>query len=119
MNANSFRALRKPHYRTYFAGQMVSMTGTWMQSTILSWLIYQMTGSAFQLGLTTALRGLPILLFGMVAGVWVGNADNTPMVNLSGVSGAGWPCGTPVAAVAEPVAASRPRSTPASTTGPQ
>ena len=45
------RALRHPNYRLFFAGQGISLVGTWMQRIALQWLIYRLTGSAFWLGL--------------------------------------------------------------------
>src|SRR6187551_3314153 len=42
---HTFRALAHRNYRLYFTGQVVSLTGTWMQQTALSWLIYEITGS--------------------------------------------------------------------------
>lgn len=49
-------------------GQLGSSSGQWMDQITRGWLIYQLTGSPLQLGLATATRGLPTLLFGMVAG---------------------------------------------------
>jgi MFS family permease len=44
LKATTFRSLRHPHYRRYFAGQVVSFVGTWMQSAALMWLMYDRTG---------------------------------------------------------------------------
>jgi MFS family permease len=46
-----FRSLRRPSYRAYFLGQGVSLVGTWIQNTARGWLVYELTGSAFMLGL--------------------------------------------------------------------
>src|SRR3954449_11516563 len=43
--ATMFRSLRIRNYRLYFLGQIVSLTGTWMQTVALGWLVYQITGS--------------------------------------------------------------------------
>jgi MFS family permease len=43
--------------------------GQWMDQTSRTWLIYQMTGSALQLGLVSAARGIPLVAFGTIAGV--------------------------------------------------
>jgi MFS family permease len=55
----------------YFVGQGVSQTGTWLQMIATSWLIYQMSGSAFMLGLSTFMLHIPLLVLGPFAGVWV------------------------------------------------
>jgi hypothetical protein len=46
-----FRALRSRNYRLFFAGQGVSLIGTWITRIAASWLVYRLTESAFLLGL--------------------------------------------------------------------
>lgn len=65
----TFRALRHRNYRLFFFGQLVSLMGTWMQQTALSWLIYKLTGSEFLLGLVTAMGSLPMA----VLPIWGGS----------------------------------------------
>jgi MFS family permease len=65
----TFRSLRVRNYRLFASGQIVSLTGTWMQRVAQDWLILQLTHSATALGITTALQFLPMLLFGMYGGV--------------------------------------------------
>jgi len=65
----TFAALRHRNYRLFFGGQLVSVTGTWMQITALSWLTYQLTHSPFLLGLIGALGSLPMLVFAIPGGV--------------------------------------------------
>jgi hypothetical protein len=48
---HTFRALRHRNYRLFFWGQLVSLIGTWMQQTAMSWYVYQITNSKFLLGL--------------------------------------------------------------------
>ncbi|HCP60911.1 MAG TPA: MFS transporter, partial [Actinobacteria bacterium] len=60
----TFRSLRNRNYRLYFWGQIVSLTGTWMQSVGQAWLILTLTHSALALGFTAALQFLPMLLIG-------------------------------------------------------
>jgi MFS family permease len=60
----SFRALRSPPFRLYFAGQVVSASGTFLQQTAIGWLVLRLTGSASSLGLVLAAGGLPSLLLG-------------------------------------------------------
>ncbi len=71
----TFASLAVPNYRKFFAGQAVSLAGTWMQSVALAWLVLQLTGSATWLGLAIALQTLPILLLGPYAGVLVDRVD--------------------------------------------
>ena len=73
--ARTFAALSVPNYRRFFSGQAISLTGTWMQSVALAWLVLQLTGSATWLGLAVALQTLPILLLGPYAGVLVDRVD--------------------------------------------
>ena len=59
------------NYRRYFAGQLVSISGNWMQNVAAMWLIVELTGSGVSVGLIAALQFLPILLFGAWGGVLV------------------------------------------------
>lgn len=63
------RALRERDYRRYFAGTIVGQTGTWMQSVTQSWLVLEITGSPFKLGLIATLQSGPILLLSIFTGV--------------------------------------------------
>ncbi|MEA2433871.1 MAG: hypothetical protein QOG54_1328 [Actinomycetota bacterium] len=64
----TFSSLRIRNYRLYFIGQIISMSGTWMQVVAQSWLVLRLTGSGVALGLVTALQFLPVL----IAGAWGG-----------------------------------------------
>src|SRR6185503_17773692 len=64
----SFRALRNRNYRLFFAGQLTSLVGTWMQTIAQSWLVYRLTGSATLLGLVGFASQFPIFLLSPVAG---------------------------------------------------
>ena len=66
---HTFRSLRVRNYRLFFTGQLVSVSGTWMQQVALSWLVLTLTGSGLDLGVTVALQFLPMLLFGMWGGL--------------------------------------------------
>jgi MFS family permease len=61
-------ALRHRDFRLFWSGQLVSLIGTWMQSVGQAWLVLDLTGSPFQLGLVTALQFTPILLLSPVGG---------------------------------------------------
>ncbi|MBO9313338.1 MAG: MFS transporter [Chloroflexus sp.] len=63
-----FRALRHRNYRLFFYGQLISLTGTWMQSVAQGWLVLRLTDSPFLLGLVAAANSLPVLLFSLFAG---------------------------------------------------
>jgi MFS family permease len=65
----TFASLAVPNYRRYFAGQVVSISGNWMQTVAEMWLVVQLTGNGLNVGLTAALQFLPILLFGAWGGL--------------------------------------------------
>jgi MFS family permease len=69
--AFAVRALRHRNYRLFFAGQSLSLIGTWMTQVATSWLVYRLTHSAFLLGLVGFSGQLPALLLAPFAGVWV------------------------------------------------
>src|SRR3954452_3347475 len=65
---HTFRALRHRNYRLFFWGQLVSLTGTWMQQTAMSWYVYQITNSKFLLGVVAAVGSAPMML----SSIWGG-----------------------------------------------
>ena len=71
----SFASLQIPNFRRYFAGQLVSLSGNWMQMIAEMWLILSLTGSGLAVGTTTALQFLPMLIFGAWGGLI---ADRVP-----------------------------------------
>jgi MFS family permease len=71
----TFSALAIPNYRRYFAGQAVSLIGTWMQTTAQAWLVLVLTRSATDLGIVVALQTLPTLLLGPYGGVIADRID--------------------------------------------
>lgn len=72
----AFRALRAPMFRRYFAGQIASASGTFLQQTAIGWLVLQLTGSASLLGIALAVGGLPSLLLGPFGGTLADRVDN-------------------------------------------
>jgi MFS family permease len=64
-----FRSLRVRNYRLYASGQLISLTGTWMQRVAQDWLVLTLTNSGTALGIVTALQFGPSLLLGMWGGV--------------------------------------------------
>jgi len=75
----SFSSLEIPNYRRYFVGQIVSVSGNWMQMVAEMWLILTLTGSGVAVGVTAALQFLPVLLLGAYGGVL---ADRWPKRSL-------------------------------------
>jgi MFS family permease len=71
----TFKAFEIPNYRRYYAGQAISLSGTWMQMAAQAWLVLTLTGSATTLGLIVALQTLPILLLGPYGGVIADRVD--------------------------------------------
>jgi len=77
----TFRALRHRNYRLFWTGQLVSLTGTWMQSVAQGWLVYSLTksdpifGSALWLGIVSFCFSFPVLLFSLVGGVVADRVD--------------------------------------------
>lgn len=67
--SNTFSAFRHRNYRLWFAGQLVSMVGTWMQNTAQGFLIYSLTGSTAYLGLVGFIAGVPSWLFMLYGGL--------------------------------------------------
>ncbi|WP_232756619.1 MFS transporter [Thauera phenolivorans] len=76
------RALRHRNFRSYFAGQAISILGTWIQQVALSWLIYRLTGSVALLGVATFAALLPILFLGPLAGAWIDRHDKRRLLIL-------------------------------------
>ena len=76
--STTFRSLRVRNYRLYFAAQIVSVSGTWMQSVAQAWLVLRLAPPARQgldLGIVTALQFLPMLLFGTYGGLVADRLD--------------------------------------------
>jgi MFS family permease len=78
-NTERFSALSFRDFRLFWFGQLISLSGTWMQSVAQGWLVYSLTQSPFYLGLVAAANSLPILLFTLIGGVV---ADRFPKRNL-------------------------------------
>ena len=76
----AFRALRHRNFRLYFAGQLTSLIGTWMQTVAQSWLVLKLTNSALMLGVVTFANYLPILLVALFAGVIVDHVDRRRLI---------------------------------------
>jgi MFS family permease len=77
-SSDRFRAFQHRNYRLFYAGQSVSLIGTWMQTIAQAWLVLELTDSEVALGVVTMLQFLPITLFVLFAGVI---ADRVPKRN--------------------------------------
>src|SRR5438067_7208234 len=113
---HTFRALRHRNYRLFFWGQLVSLIGTWMQQTAMSWFVYQITNSKLLLGLVAAVGSAPMVLssvwggtladlypkrsilvmtqaaqmicaFSLAAGVWLGFASTGFIIAIAALNG--------------------------------
>ncbi|HEX7298687.1 MAG TPA: MFS transporter [Solirubrobacteraceae bacterium] len=104
MSAGLRRALSSlavPNYRRYFAAQVVSVSGNWMQMVAEMWLIVQLTGSGVSVGLTAGLQFLPMLVLGAWGGLVADRFDKrrvlmvtqplmaVPALTLAGLTAAG------------------------------
>ena len=74
--ARGFESLRVRNFRLFWTGQVISLTGTWMQTTAQAWLVLKLThDSPFALGLVITLQYIPVMLLALFGGVL---ADSLP-----------------------------------------
>ncbi len=73
--AHAWRALRHANYQLYFAGQVVSILGNWIQQVALGWLVYRLTGSALLLGGVAFLAQIPQLVVAPLAGIVIDRSN--------------------------------------------
>lgn len=71
----ALRSLRHRNYRLFFAGQLISLIGTWMQSVAQAWLVYRLTGSEALLGLVGFAGQIPVFLLAPFGGAFADRAD--------------------------------------------
>ncbi len=76
----AFRALAHRNFRLYFAGQGVSLIGTWMQQVAMSWLVYQLTENAAWLGLTAFAAQVPSFFLAPMAGALIDRWDRRRLI---------------------------------------
>jgi MFS family permease len=67
--SRTFSSLSVPNYRRFFTGQVISVSGNWMQIVAETWLVLKLTGSGVSVGLTAGLQFLPVLLFAAWGGL--------------------------------------------------
>ncbi len=75
-----FRSLRVRNYRLYASGQLVSLTGTWMQRVAQDWLVLELTNSGTALGVVTAIQFGPALVLGMWGGMLADRGDKRKLL---------------------------------------
>jgi MFS family permease len=75
MGARGVAAFRHRNYRLFFSGQAISLVGTWMQQVAQAWLVLQLTHDPLWLGVVAAAQFIPVMIFGLFAGVL---ADTLP-----------------------------------------
>ena len=83
----TFGAFRHRSFRIFFAGYVVSLVGIWMQRVAQAWLVLDLTGSAFYVGLVEALGTLPVLLFSLYAGAVADRMDRRILVIATQIAG--------------------------------
>ncbi|WP_291099911.1 MULTISPECIES: MFS transporter [unclassified Flavobacterium] len=69
MNLTTFNSFKNKNFRLFFSGQFISLLGTWMQKTAVSWLVYSLTQSKFMLGVSVFATLFPTALFSLYGGI--------------------------------------------------
>ena len=83
----TFVAFEERDFRIFWLGQLVSVTGTWMQTVAQGWLILLLTGSPFVLGLAAAARSIPVLILVVPAGVVADRFDRRKVILATSIVG--------------------------------
>jgi MFS family permease len=78
--SHAWRALRHRNFKLFFAGQSVSLIGTWMTRMATTWLVYRLTHSALLLGIVTFAGQIVSFVLGPFAGVWVERLDRRKLL---------------------------------------
>lgn len=87
LNRRTFASLRKHrNYRLFFSGQIVSLSGTWMQNVALAWFVVELTRSPLAVGVLAFCRFLPFTVFGLASGVIADRFDNRRLMIATQVS---------------------------------
>ena len=81
LNRRTFASLQHyPNYRLFFGGQVISVTGSWMQNIASGWLIVTLTHSPVAVGVLALAQFLPFTIFGLFAGSIVDRVDNRKLI---------------------------------------
>lgn len=81
--SQTFAALRHPNFRLWFIGQIISLVGTWMQSTAQGYLVYELTDSPLLLGIVGFTSGIPVWLFSLYGGVIADHISRRKMIMIT------------------------------------
>lgn len=73
-------AFQSRDFKLFWIGQMVSLTGTWVQSVAQQWLVLKLTGSAFKLGLVTTVQFTPLLILALIGGAIADRLDKRSLL---------------------------------------
>lgn len=84
-----FAAFHHRSFRRYFAGQVISSVGSWLQMLAVTWLVLERTGRSDRLGVAVALQFLPLLVLGAPAGVLADRVDNRRLLLATSAVSAG------------------------------
>ena len=82
----ALRALEHRNYRLYFIGQLISLTGTWMQAVAQSWLVYRLTHSASMLGAVTFAGQIPTFFLASLGGTCADRFDRRRLLLVTQVA---------------------------------
>ena len=86
MAVRTFGALKHRNYRLFITGQVISLSGTWMQRVAQAWLVYELTKSAFALGVVGFATRVPVIFFSLFAGVLADRIDKRRILVASQVA---------------------------------
>ena len=78
--SHAWRALRYRNFQLFFAGQSISLIGTWMTRLATSWLVFRLTHSALLLGIVSFAGQIVSFALGPFAGVWVERLDRRKLL---------------------------------------
>src|SRR5882724_6375173 len=76
----TFRALQHRNFQLFFGGQLISLTGTWMQTVAQSWLVYRITGSALLLGTVGFFSQFPVFILASIGGTLADRVNRRQVV---------------------------------------
>ncbi|MCC6532776.1 MAG: MFS transporter [Burkholderiales bacterium] len=82
---HSLRAFRHSNFRLFFAGQSISVIGTWVHAVAMSWLVYRLSGSALMLGLTAFASMAPIFFFAPLGGLLADRVNRQKLLTFTQV----------------------------------
>ena len=83
----TFSSLRIRNFRLFFITQLISVSGTWMQSVAQAWLVLHLTGSGVDLGIVVGLQFLPMLAFGPFGGLIADRVDKRRLLFITQAAG--------------------------------